>query len=56
MESYIGISGAVVKPRLYISMVVSARFSMFGIRDANLIVAIDTMRRLRYSRLPITES
>ena len=29
VESYIGISGAVIKPRLYISMGYPARFSMF---------------------------
>ena len=42
VESYIGISGAVIKPRLYISMGVSGQIQhVYGIRDANLIVAID---------------
>lgn len=43
VESYIGISGAVVKPKLYISMGVSGQIQhVYGIRDAGLIVAIDT--------------
>lgn len=43
VESYIGISGAVIKPRLYISMGVSGQIQhVYGIRDAQIIVAIDT--------------
>ncbi|HCF49068.1 MAG TPA: electron transfer flavoprotein subunit alpha/FixB family protein [Syntrophomonas sp.] len=42
VESYIGISGAVIKPRLYMSMGVSGQIQhVYGIRDAQLIVAID---------------
>ncbi len=43
VESYIGISGAVIKPKLYLSMGVSGQIQhVYGIRDAGLIVAIDT--------------
>jgi electron transfer flavoprotein alpha subunit len=43
VESYIGISGAVIKPKLYISMGVSGQIQhVFGIRDSQIIVAIDT--------------
>ena len=43
VEQYIGISGAVIKPKLYISMGVSGQVQhVFGIRDAQLIVAVDT--------------
>lgn len=42
-ELYIGISGAVIKPELYISMGVSGQVQhVFGIRDSQIIVAIDT--------------
>lgn len=42
-EQYIGISGAVVKPRLYVSMGVSGQVQhVVGVRDAKVIVAIDT--------------
>lgn len=42
-EQYIGISGAVVKPKLYISMGVSGQVQhVVGIRDAKVIVAIDS--------------
>ncbi len=42
VEQYIGISGAVIKPQLYISMGVSGQVQhVFGIRDAKVIVAID---------------
>ncbi len=43
VESYIGISGAVIKPQLYISMGVSGQVQhVFGVRDAKIIVAIDS--------------
>ncbi|OPX94712.1 MAG: Acryloyl-CoA reductase electron transfer subunit beta [Pelotomaculum sp. PtaB.Bin104] len=43
VESYIGISGAIIKPKLYISMGVSGQIQhVFGIRDSQTIVAIDT--------------
>lgn len=46
VASYIGISGAVIKPKLYISMGVSGQIQhVYGIRDAGLIVAIDTNER-----------
>lgn len=42
VEQYIGISGAVIKPQLYLSMGVSGQVQhIFGIRDAKVIVAID---------------
>ena len=42
VEQYIGISGAVIKPQLYISMGVSGQVQhIFGVRDAKVIVAID---------------
>lgn len=42
-ENYIGISGAVIKPALYISMGVSGQIQhVYGIRDAKIIVAVDT--------------
>ncbi len=42
VEQYIGISGAVVKPSLYISMAVSGQVQhVVGIRDAKIIVAVD---------------
>jgi electron transfer flavoprotein alpha subunit len=42
VEQYIGISGAIVKPQLYISMGISGQVQhTVGIRDARLIVAID---------------
>ncbi|MCI1788911.1 MAG: electron transfer flavoprotein subunit alpha/FixB family protein [Actinomyces sp.] len=43
VDRYIGISGAVIAPRLYLSMGVSGQIQhVFGIRGAGLIVAIDT--------------
>lgn len=43
VEQYIGISGAVIKPQLYLSMGVSGQVQhIFGIRDAKIIVAIDS--------------
>lgn len=42
VESYIGISGAVIKPKLYIPMGVSGQIQhIYGIRDTQLIVAVD---------------
>lgn len=42
VEQYIGISGAVIKPQLYLSMGVSGQIQhIFGVRDAKIIVAID---------------
>ncbi|MBP1760796.1 MAG: electron transfer flavoprotein, alpha subunit [Firmicutes bacterium] len=43
VEQYIGISGAIIKPQLYISMGVSGQVQhVFGVRDAKVIVAIDS--------------
>ncbi len=43
VEQYIGISGAVIKPQLYISMGLSGQVQhIFGVRDAKIIVAIDS--------------
>lgn len=43
VETYIGISGAVIKPKLYISMGISGQIQhVYGIRDAQIIVAVDT--------------
>jgi len=43
VEQYIGISGAVIKPQLYLSMGVSGQVQhTFGVRDAKVIVAIDS--------------
>jgi electron transfer flavoprotein alpha subunit len=43
VEQYIGISGAVIKPQLYLSMGVSGQVQhVFGVRDAKFIVAIDS--------------
>lgn len=43
VEQYIGISGAVIKPQLYLSMGVSGQVQhIFGVRDAKIIVAIDS--------------
>lgn len=43
LQQYIGISGAVIKPKLYISMGVSGQIQhIFGIRDAQIIAAVDT--------------
>lgn len=43
VEQYIGISGAVIKPQLYIAMGVSGQVQhIFGVRDAKVIVAIDS--------------
>ncbi|NLV17748.1 MAG: electron transfer flavoprotein subunit alpha/FixB family protein [Syntrophomonadaceae bacterium] len=45
-ELYIGISGAVIKPKLYVSLGVSGQIQhIFGIRDSQLIVGIDTNER-----------
>ncbi len=42
VEQYIGISGAVIKPQLYISMGISGQVQhVVGIRDSKIIVAID---------------
>jgi electron transfer flavoprotein alpha subunit len=42
VERYIGISGAVIKPNLYISMGVSGQVQhVVGIREAKIIVAVD---------------
>ena len=42
VEQYIGISGAIIKPNLYLSMGVSGQVQhIFGVRDSKLIVAID---------------
>lgn len=42
VEQYIGISGAVVKPNLYLSMGVSGQVQhVVGVRDSKIIVAID---------------
>lgn len=42
VERYIGISGAVVKPNLYLSMGVSGQVQhIVGVRDSKIIVAID---------------
>ena len=43
VESYIGISGAKIKPSLYISMGVSGQVQhVVGIRDSKIIVAVDS--------------
>jgi electron transfer flavoprotein alpha subunit len=43
VEQYIGISGAVIKPQLYLSMGVSGQIQhIFGIRESKIIVAIDS--------------
>ena len=42
VEQYIGISGAVIKPQLYLAMGVSGQVQhIFGVRDSKVIVAID---------------
>lgn len=42
-EQYIGISGAVVKPDLYLSFAVSGQVQhVYGIRDAKIIAAVNT--------------
>ncbi len=42
VEQYIGISGAVVKPQLYLSMGLSGQIQhVVGIRDSKIIVAVD---------------
>ncbi len=43
VEKYIGISGAAIKPQLYISMGVSGQVQhVVGIRESKIIVAVDT--------------
>jgi electron transfer flavoprotein alpha subunit len=43
VEQYIGISGAIIKPQLYLSMGVSGQIQhIFGIRESKIIVAIDS--------------
>jgi len=43
VEQYIGISGAVIKPQLYLSMGISGQIQhIIGVRDARIIVGIDT--------------
>ena len=43
VEQYIGISGAIIKPKLYISMGVSGQIQhIYGVRDAQVIAAVDT--------------
>ncbi len=43
VEQYIGISGATVKPKLYLAMGVSGQIQhVFGIRDSQIIVAVNT--------------
>jgi electron transfer flavoprotein alpha subunit len=42
VDHYIGISGAIVKPKLYISLGVSGQIQhVYGIRDSQIIVAVD---------------
>jgi electron transfer flavoprotein alpha subunit len=42
LETYIGISGAVVKPKLYIAIGISGQVQhVFGIRDSKIIVAVN---------------
>lgn len=43
VSNYIGISGAVIKPALYLAMGVSGQIQhVFGMRDSKIIVAVDT--------------
>jgi len=43
VEQYIGISGAVIKPQLYLSMGISGQIQhVIGVREARVIVGIDT--------------
>lgn len=43
VQQYIGISGAIIKPQLYLSMGVSGQVQhVFGIREAKNIVAVDS--------------
>lgn len=43
VEQYVGISGCAIKPKLYFTMGISGQVQhLFGVRDAKLIVAIDT--------------
>lgn len=45
-DRYIGISGAVVKPQLYLSLGVSGQVQhVYGIRDARIIAAIDASEK-----------
>jgi electron transfer flavoprotein alpha subunit len=42
VEQYIGISGAVIRPKLYLCLGVSGQVQhVVGVRDAKLIVAVD---------------
>lgn len=42
VEHYIGISGAIIKPKLYISMGVSGQIQhVYGVKDSKVIVAVD---------------
>ncbi|MEL7563311.1 MAG: electron transfer flavoprotein subunit alpha/FixB family protein [Dehalobacterium sp.] len=42
VEQYVGISGANIKPKLYLSLGVSGQIQhVFGVRDSQIIVAID---------------
>ncbi|MCL1846996.1 MAG: electron transfer flavoprotein subunit alpha/FixB family protein [Coriobacteriia bacterium] len=43
VEQYLGISGAIIKPQLYLSMGISGQIQhIIGVRDAKIIVGIDT--------------
>ena len=43
VEQYIGISGAIIKPQLYLSMGISGQIQhVIGVRDARVIVGIDS--------------
>ncbi|MCI7551730.1 MAG: electron transfer flavoprotein subunit alpha/FixB family protein [Actinomycetaceae bacterium] len=43
VESYVGISGKVIQPKLYLALGISGQVQhMYGVRDAKMIVAINT--------------
>ena len=43
VENYIGISGKVIQPKLYLAMGISGQVQhMFGVRDARIVAAINT--------------
>ncbi|MDD7385191.1 MAG: electron transfer flavoprotein subunit alpha/FixB family protein [Actinomycetaceae bacterium] len=43
MDSYVGISGKVIQPKLYLAMGISGQVQhMYGVRDAKTIVAVNT--------------